>query len=440
MAMMANHSGIFILQRVIQYAFFAYYPGYAIAFFLLCFFLHRRAYRARLPFLDSERISIQCIVSQNKVGGKYGFYEDSIVDYNKFPSLHPGNSNFMDSFIGQELSRYIYGGFPCSGYNRHNHSKETFLLLNAMKVGTLQNSTPQLLFGNFYQHYQKSTFHLTSSHQVNQSFVCFRFANENIKPKAMLPGIEHVGKYFAITSVSTNISRNYCFCCSMSSNIYNAHVESATQLLNNQIVINKQLDLDTCKDEIELFIKKKKGLSKFIYDISADPTSLKNLFQFKGPFGNGIDLSSSDKVHRMIFLTAGFGSIAIMDVAAYVIRHYMSVYGKENFYNNEQFTYDLQNTQIYIFASFHSDNDVIGKQLFQLASQLSAKYNRTTLSYYLRISDHKDPYWDAKYFRSILTEGKYNDFVYISAPSSLEASLKTYMVEIGVSQANIEIM
>ena len=94
LSMIANHSGVWLNSPSIKYVFFAYYPVYAVIIFVFYFFLHRRAYSPRkAENLDIKKVEdgYSSVIELNSRGGKYAFYENTVLDLKRFDRLHPGN-------------------------------------------------------------------------------------------------------------------------------------------------------------------------------------------------------------------------------------------------------------------------------------------------------------------------------------------------------------
>lgn len=186
------------------------YIGYFLAVAAL-FIVYEIIYRVTLSCF--HRLPIQPNVVdyafvENKIleGKKLIIYEDSILDIESYLPNHPGIDGLLNEHIGKEIGRFIYGGIPCSTFSPHNHSYEALELIERLKIGTLSNVSRDSIFLPLEAgiHNPKGElWTLIGKKTINKAYSVFRFKCPKFRSSAMLPGVAHCGKYYAV-----NITRN----------------------------------------------------------------------------------------------------------------------------------------------------------------------------------------------------------------------------------------
>lgn len=186
-------------------------------------------FRIRVTFRPSEGTKFKAYtyseIDEEVAKGRLLFvFEYTVVDMTMFMSKHPGR-NMLDQYVGTEIGRYIYGGFPCGSGQRYFHSSSALDIIERLKCGYVEPSF-SLTFGGKNDKAMETIFKLEEpsfpvtvdvKNDINMNIIwklesrekassvhmIMRFSCDSKKATAIVPGINFCGTHISVLG--------YCF-------------------------------------------------------------------------------------------------------------------------------------------------------------------------------------------------------------------------------------
>lgn len=423
-------------------------------------------YRLVLKYLKRFTIQPQLVTYsyvENEIaqGRQLVVYEDTVVDIQPYSHLHPGADGLLKAYIGQEIGRYIYGGFPCANLNPHNHSDESIQLIETLKVANLDNATRDKIFlplDNTVTDSKNSTWTLIGKKKVNSAHTVFRFKCEHFRSCLALPGVDHCGKFFTLGSLYKKIKRNYCCCLTLTPKLLNEHLQLLQNAMNDEDYLTALPEMSKCyKNEIDIFIRKQYLLSEFVHGLDVPEldapdekilplfSNPKYQFSIHGPFGPGVRFTGEED-GVVVGLTIGIASILFVDFAAYLLR--MNVYnvgqkkGKEyRIFENEVFgVMGKPNFKFILFASHPSRESSIGLNIFEGLVEFNRKNGLDNFEYHLRSKETMREHWSPEYISRRIGDSQKVIKAFIATGQAQEEELIKLLENTGIPKTKLTIL
>lgn len=84
-----------------------------------------------------------------KNGKQYVILDDMVLDIQSYKFGHPGGTFLIEHFIGQDISKFFYGGYQLENYTgkktHHNHSAIAFHQVNRLIIAKLNYEAPEFI-------------------------------------------------------------------------------------------------------------------------------------------------------------------------------------------------------------------------------------------------------------------------------------------------------
>ena len=176
---------------------------------------------------------------------KIMFYENLALDFSEYENLHPGNDNLLLDFEGMEISRYIYGGYPCGAFQSHPHTNHTTKLIKHLAFAKILDPISDLMDLPQKNDQGYFRFHIIHKKKITSKHFIIGFRKEGFRSRVMLPGFQHCGKYCTIESPYLNCSRNYSCTFSLSNYIFPHLINLYESFQNNKSFSSPFNDIDS---------------------------------------------------------------------------------------------------------------------------------------------------------------------------------------------------
>lgn len=209
--------------------------------------------------------------------------EDKVLDLTEFFERHPGPAAGLKAHIGDEVGRYFYGAVEFND-KKHPHSQKAKELLPKYTVGIIPNKLTSRMFVGLkkdrlidsYEFKLEAVDGLTDIHMIIKLF------NPELKFKPLLNDITTYSRYFAVTSLSQNITRNYGIFYCIDSEIVKSHIQFTKAVDEKAAYKSKYPDIGAITYDNLTFVVRKRpgGFSNWVTVESAIHTNM----IIRGPF------------------------------------------------------------------------------------------------------------------------------------------------------------
>lgn len=274
---------------MIIYIYFFEYSWWCLfiypAYIMICIFieiLFRKLISKSSEFVNPRDYSYKQIKEEIDNGQMLFIYENTVIDAKKFIYQHPGK-NLLDNYIGTEISRYIYGGFPCGNGLIYLHSESTNEIIERLKCG---NVIPlfSLLFtanNNIQSIDSDMRWKVTSRENVTSVHKIIRFSCGTNKINGIIPGVNHCGCYISVCSKQMNVARNYSYSFMNNQELFKAHANLPNALASASHWRPLCVNIGSfSKDYLEICVKKQRLFSKWLHEMELSDDE----FEIRGPF------------------------------------------------------------------------------------------------------------------------------------------------------------
>ena len=145
---------------------------------------------------EVNNYTYQKLESEVHNGRRLFLYEHEVLDMSSYMDLHPGNK-LVDEYVGTEISRYIYGGFPCGNGYIYPHSDITDIVVSKLHCGTvtplfsLIQATPGL-------EAKKDVWKLVDRERTTPIHSIIKFSCGDTKVTTIVPGVNFCGSYLSV--------------------------------------------------------------------------------------------------------------------------------------------------------------------------------------------------------------------------------------------------
>ena len=396
----------------------------------------------RLSLKKYNKVELEALKKENI---KYVLLGNLILDVSNYSKFHPGGVNNMDDFLYKDVTKYMYNhgndDFPA-----HNHSYfGCKYALEKMTIGELVQENGLVYKVNESFNLQHLAI-ISNYTQIGNKLALIEstFPNEKqIKFTKATSKLDHVGKYFSVTSSSLNSAEFYYVCLSanrifqekhmiMLDNVFKAHSNKSNQIINPAIE-----DKELFSNNFEFLIKtdnkdlKVSSFIKKIWNKELNPND--DELTIRGPFGSGIsplfeDSNKMDKVGVYAFFATGHNIIKILDILAYFMRKtcYSLFPNNENqIFSNEIFN---SKVRILVFTSFKDENNSFWFDLLTKMSEICEIYKSNEFKSINRFSN-KEERWTKEFILEELNKvGEVSKF-FLAGTSDFNKNITEYLCD-----------
>jgi len=220
-------------------------------------------------------------------------YENLLLDVTKYSENHPGGRNLINDNIFSDISRYISGNQGYSAkVSSHDHTLHSCLYaIKSLSYAKFEDEH-RIVLKNNKNAYLNNDMFFDYKYSIADNTFSFNFSNEPFKFSVFLPGINWLGRHFAISSTELNKTRYYSLCLCLNKKIQDKIYllfENIISLENKNPIKEVSLnEKEPFTNTITFYIKKyeyKGALSMYLHGIRSGYSSKMNI---RGPIVNYI--------------------------------------------------------------------------------------------------------------------------------------------------------
>jgi len=227
-------------------------------------------------------------ILDEKYKTKFVLYENLLLDVTKYAEDHPGGRNLINDNLYSDISRFMTGNqaYSCR-IPAYDHNVQTCIYaINSLAYAKFIDDHRIVLQNNRSANLNHDmVFEFKTS--VAESIFRFLFSNIAFKFPIFLPGLNWVGRHFAISSTELDKTRYYTLCLCLNTKIQqraNMLFENIRSLEeHNQIETLSIEDTELYSDNISFYIKiynSERALSAYLHNIKPASSSQINI---RGP-------------------------------------------------------------------------------------------------------------------------------------------------------------
>lgn len=351
-------TGLWEFDTVLQYPFI----GYALIGFLVLgvFQIRKRKWQKRpeLPehMKKAEDMSPEQYDELLQQGKKLCIFNKQVVDVGPYEAYHPGGANLIAKSVGQEIGKYIDGGYIWenkTGLAPHDHMEQVPYLLNKMCMAYIVHKSAPL----DTEVHEPCT--IKTVNDINSTTATYEFKSKagNKKFYEVFDDFGGCGMHYVISTKlahkqKKNKRRYYTISNVMRPNVYKGYVDELKKALAGETATsNPDFISATLTDNLVLTLKKydvPDALSKHMCEVQGEQEYIVH-----GPYGKGLNIDPT-KPGTYIAFTAGTGNLVFVDTVATIARAMLG------WPNAQQLHADLK---FIFYVSFPTREDVIALEL-----------------------------------------------------------------------------
>ncbi len=246
------------------------YPGYALLFIFAEIMVKKMAVWS--PVTQKKDYTYEEVQREARGGRSLFVIENKVCDLTKYMLHHPGKQ-LLDEYVGTEIGRYVYGGFPSKDRRVQFHTPEAFSIMQDQCCGTVR---PILDLGVA----PNSAWRIANRQSASKVHYIIQFASPPNKLPAILPGINFCGTYIKLKSRKLGVTRNYSWSFLNSRSVMKDHLELVKRVDDPGFTPPFPRISGVTKERIEICVKKQRLMSKWLQDKASDSDE----FEIEGPF------------------------------------------------------------------------------------------------------------------------------------------------------------
>jgi Cytochrome b5-like Heme/Steroid binding domain len=409
---------------------------------------------------------------------KWVIFGNRVCDVTTFD--HPGGNKIIDSIVGREISRFIFGGHKAENLDLipHSHSIKALKLLNQYHIGDLYGFESILLAESTERESQQRSFrdlemslssenrvsalplmkghreeHISSFYdewtlkhkaKLGNKLSCFEFKNEDFKIKTLGRALSSYGRCFLVRmSEDLGLVRTYTIAQSMTqpAKFLLEDVEKHFESLIETRTSNVELRFPRESDVLTLFIKdfgSKEGLSKKIHQAKEGESS----FIIEGPIGRGLNIT--DETSGNIYLICGgTGILAFMDFLYFYLIKMMNdivkvrLQGPNSKFQELRMNFNVLNRvkKIHLIEVFTGVQDSYGSFLITKLVKINNTYDLDKFEVQKLISNNQNKLNNEYLAKNIKHDS--SNLYYVCGPPSFNEEIPLFLKNLGADDNSI---
>ncbi len=227
-------------------------------------------------------------ILDEKYKTKFVLYENLLLDVTKYAEDHPGGKNLIKDNLYLDVSRYITGNQAYSTtISAYDHNVQTYIYaINSLAYAKFTDDH-RIVQQNNKTAYMNHDMIFEFKTSAADSTCQLLFSNGAFKFPIFLPGLNWVGRHFAISSTELDKTRYYSLCLCLNTKIQeraNMLFENIKSLEeNHEIKILSIKDTELYSNNISFYIKSynyERSLSLYLHNLKQASSSQINI---RGP-------------------------------------------------------------------------------------------------------------------------------------------------------------
>ncbi|CDW90265.1 cytochrome b5-like heme steroid binding domain containing protein [Stylonychia lemnae] len=346
-------------------------------------------------------------------GQQYVLLDDLVLDVSNYKLDHPGGLFLLHHNIGQDISKFFYGGYTYENYipdkSGHIHSNAALsFAINKLAVAKLDKQ------GKIQGKYR-----IVERKSLNTTTSLIRLQSKKTSKQTLysILDINTFGLHYLLSSSENpNHQRQYSFAHSLNPDIYQQNLRLIKQALDNSkdiIAVEKSY----LTSDIYLTVKNySQGLSSDLHNASKNDE-----FNINGLYGLGLGIYPSNQTKltgNYLIFAGGTGIIPFLDLLSYILWYNLGLIPEQSSLIDGDF-------KIHLHCSFREKNDYIGQELIEGLKRVNQI--KVMSNFQVKMRDQNNKEWEKDYLQKAVeqAEGKVNK-IWVCGPPKMNESFNIF--------------